>query len=247
MKVAAATDMGRLRDENQDAFRAGGLADGTIWGIVCDGMGGAQDGKLASGIAIDCIEGYLEPILSRDPPAEEIGSAICDAIDLANVEIFTQSQNTGHQMGTTVVCAVVKAGRLYLAHIGDSRAYLLEGHTLKLLTRDHSMVQELVDTGALTPEEAKRHPDKNIITRALGVGHSIEVTYGERSITNGSTLLLCTDGLTNMVPNEVIGQILLTSDAYEAADKLIQAALDAGGEDNIAVVVMQQESEGSAE
>ncbi|MFV0353168.1 MAG: Stp1/IreP family PP2C-type Ser/Thr phosphatase [Oscillospiraceae bacterium] len=242
MRVSARTDIGRVRKENQDNYRAVNVRDGIAWGVVCDGMGGGEDGKLASGIAVQTLEKAFAKGLKARTGQDATRDLMLDAIRQANTEIFGYTNNGARVIGTTVVCAVVNKGILHLAHAGDSRAYLFTGEVLKLLTRDHSMVQELVDRGAITPEQAEYHPDKNVITRALGVEPELAVDYGRSEFKPGSTLLLCTDGLTNLVDNRQLGRILSGTDFFKLADDLVQKALSAGGNDNITVVLMQEEA-----
>lgn len=243
MKVNGKTDIGRMRAENQDNYRAAIVPGGMAWGVVCDGMGGAQNGKQASHIAVDTLESVLDGQTVQQGTEDEVQDLLLAAIEQANLDVYENSGGGEVVMGTTVVAAVVRRGVLHLAHAGDSRAYLFENDTLKLLTRDHSMVQELVDQGALSPVEANHHPDKNVITRALGVESVLKAEYGRGAMCPGATLLLCTDGLTNMLENEHIAQIMADTDFYELADELIAQALRAGGSDNITVVLMQMEEE----
>lgn len=240
MRIAGKTDIGRSRAENQDTFRSGSLPGLGAFGVVCDGMGGAQHGRLASTMAADSIEAQLFQGLKTVTSGTEMENLILDAIRLANGEIFSRSGEGELIMGTTVVLAVVHNDVLHIAHVGDSRAYIYEGGRLIQVTRDHSMVQELVDQGALTPAEASHHPEKNVITRALGVEATVDISYSRRPFLPNSTLLLCSDGLTNMVSPERIAHVLQNFDFYDQPSELVSDALLAGGHDNITVVVMQK-------
>lgn len=244
MRIIGKTDIGRSRAENQDTFRSGYLPRGGAWGVVCDGMGGAQHGKLASSLAADCIEQQLYEGLRRGAGPDEVRGLMMDALSLANAEVFERSCHGKQIMGTTAVCAVVSDGQLHIAHVGDSRAYLLEKAAsgicaLSQLTRDHSMVQEMVDSGALTEAEADRHPEKNVITRALGVEGSIDADYSRRDYKDDDLVLLCSDGLTNMVPDERIREVMEKSDFYDLPGELVSDALTAGGSDNVTVLVIE--------
>lgn len=239
MKIAGKTDIGKSRTENQDNFRSGRLTPDVGWGIVCDGMGGAKHGRLASTVAVESLEEQFYRSLTPAMSNEEIKALIMDGMHLANAEVYARSGNGQQVMGTTAVCAVVVNGKLYMAHVGDSRAYLYEGGELKQLTRDHSMVQELVDQGVLTPEQAKRHPERNVITRALGVDSEVEADYQERELWPGSILLLCTDGLSSLVSNERIEKILKNNELNEIPTELVNEALLAGGHDNITVLIIE--------
>lgn len=241
MRVSAKTDIGRSRPENQDNYRSGVLPSGAFWGIVCDGMGGGHNGKLAGILAADSMEDNLYTALAANPEPEEIKGIMLNSIEMANVEVFARATEEGQVMGTTVVCAVVREGHLHLAHVGDSRAYLYEGRELRQLTRDHSMVQELVDQGIITQEQAIHHPEKNVITRAIGVEENLRADYTEMDLPGDSLLLLCTDGLTNMVEDDRLAELIGETDFYDLASGLVSEALAAGGNDNITVLLMQAE------
>ena len=200
MKIAAITDIGSCRQENQDNYCAQQLPGGTAWGIVCDGMGGVNGGRIAAHIA------------TSDP--EMMG------------------------MGTTGVCAYAGGGLAHVVHAGDSRAYLFHEGEMRQITRDHSMVQQLVDSGKITREQAAQHPKKNLITRALGVSANIVPEYNRCEIEVGDILLLCSDGLTNMISDEEIALVLREVPFFEAPSILVDRALQAGGQDNITVLLM---------
>lgn len=241
MKLVAKTDIGNQRAENQDSYRAGHLPDDTAWAVVCDGMGGARGGRLASNIASACMEeSFLEGI--AEVKNEDGAFALMRrAIARANTMVYTKAQETpaAYGMGTTAVCAIVRRGMAYYAHVGDSRAYLYHGHTLSQLTRDHSMVQQLVEQGEITEQEAANHPHKNLITRALGVRPAVEADCGAIPARTGDILLLCTDGLTNHVSLDELEAFLAEGDCFAAADRMVQRALDAGGLDNITVLLVE--------
>lgn len=243
MRVSAKTDIGRSRPENQDNYRSGVLPGGAFWGIVCDGMGGGHNGKLAAILAADSIEEQLYNALVKNPADEAMEELMNRSICNANDEVFARSEEEGQVMGTTAVCAVVRGTKLHLAHVGDSRAYLLREGELSQLTHDHSMVQELVDQGVIAPEEAVHHPEKNVITRAIGVEGWLQADYATHDLRGGDLLLLCTDGLTNMVETERLAQLLQETDFYDLASVLVSEALVAGGGDNITVLLMQMEGE----
>ncbi len=239
MTVYFKTDTGRVRSSNQDAA-ASGLFDGGCWGVVCDGMGGASGGDIASSRAVEIIGGQLESRLVSGMDAEQTGQIVQEAVSMANAEIYEMSQNdlSLRGMGTTVVCAVVFGGSAFVFHAGDSRAYLLGGRSIKCVTKDHSMVQELVDIGRLTPEQARTHPRKNIITRAIGVGQSVKVDQCRLALKEGQMLLLCSDGLTNCVED---GRLLEMAGAFPA-EELCAAYIDEangnGGADNITALII---------
>ena len=166
------------------------------------------------------------------------------SIDLYDARVYEKARGTPSLsgMGTTVVCALVRGGLAQYVHVGDSRIYLFRNNKLLQLTKDHSMVQEMVEQGALTEEEAQNHPRKNLITRALGVGRDVEADFGEKEVSPRDILLLCSDGLSNCVSVPQIEETLARTPFYEAADALVQKALEGGGLDNITVLLMQVEA-----
>ncbi len=173
MRIAGKTDIGYRRGENQDTFRGGEIDGFGGWGVVCDGMGGGQHGRLASEVAADCIEEMLYQQVKLPGESGSIEQMLQQAVDLANSEVYACSGKGEEMMGTTVVAAILSEKTLNILHVGDSRAYMFENDTLVQLTRDHSMVQEMVDMGTISSEEASNHPERNVITRALGVEQTV--------------------------------------------------------------------------
>lgn len=239
MKIAALTDIGACRQENQDNFCAQQLTDGTAWGIVCDGMGGVNGGRVASRIATDTMLQYFGKQLHTLHSGDE-KQFIMHGFDLTNRAVYDKATSDPEMlgMGTTGVCVYVAAGMAHIVHAGDSRAYLLHGGNICQLTRDHSMVQQLVDSGQITREQASQHPQKNLITRALGVSASIVPEYSRCEVVTGDILLLCTDGLTNMIPDEEIALLLQETSFFNAPGVLVDRALQGGGQDNITVLLI---------
>lgn len=247
MKLAAITDIGSCRQENQDNYCAQQLTDGTAWGVVCDGMGGVNGGRVASHIATESMLQFLSKNLPEMRPGEE-KQTILRGFDIANRAVYDKATSDPDMlgMGTTGVCAYVASGAAHLVHAGDSRAYLFHDSQLRQITRDHSMVQQLVDSGKITRDQAANHPQKNLITRALGVSSTIVPEYNRCPVQEGDILLLCTDGLTNMVPDEEIRLILIEAGFFSAPDILLERALQAGGQDNITIMLIGVETtEGS--
>ena len=242
MKLAGKTDVGRVRQENQDDYRAGELPGGAVWALVCDGMGGAKGGREASQGACNVIENFFQEQYAQCGAGQE-EPFLKKALLYANRFVF---QKAAHEealagMGTTAVCALVRSGNVYLCHAGDSRAYLIRDGKLTQLTHDHSYVQELVDCGTITEEEAEHHPQKNIITKALGVDYRLEPEFTVAKLKREDRLLLCTDGLTNMVPVEEMEQLLAQGTFYDLPDRLIEAANAHGGSDNITALLLAVE------
>ena len=242
MKLAGKTDVGRVRQENQDDYRAGELPGGAVWALVCDGMGGAKGGREASQGACNVIENFFQEQYAQCGVGQE-EPFLKKALLYANRFVF---QKAAHEealagMGTTAVCALVRSGNVYLCHAGDSRAYLIRDGKLTQLTHDHSYVQELVDCGTITVEEAEHHPQKNIITKALGVDYRLEPEFTAAKLKREDRLLLCTDGLTNMVPVEEMEELLAQGAFYDLPDRLIEAANAHGGSDNITALLLAVE------
>ena len=242
MKLAGKTDVGRVRQENQDDYRAGELPGGAVWALVCDGMGGARGGREASQGACNVIENFFQEQYAQCGAGQE-ETFLKKALTYANRFVF---QKASHEeslagMGTTAVCALVRGGTVHLCHAGDSRAYLFREGKLAQLTHDHSYVQELVDCGTITVEEAEHHPQKNIITRALGVDYRVDPEHTAVKLHPNDLLLLCTDGLTNMVPKDQMEAILTQGSFYDLPDRLIEAANANGGSDNITALLLAVE------
>lgn len=239
MKIAAITDIGSCRQENQDNYCAQQLPGGTAWGIVCDGMGGVNGGRIAAHIATDTMQQYFaRQMRSLQPGGEKC--FIMRGFDITNRAVYEKATSDPEMMGmgTTGVCAYAGGGLAHVVHAGDSRAYLFHEGEMRQITRDHSMVQQLVDSGKITREQAAQHPKKNLITRALGVSANIVPEYNRCEIEVGDILLLCSDGLTNMISDEEIALVLREVPFFEAPSILVDRALQAGGQDNITVLLM---------
>lgn len=171
-----------------------------------------------------------------------IKNMLDSALTAANIEVFdfAEAQPDLRGMGTTVVCAIVRDNQAYIAHAGDSRAYVINNGTIRQITTDHSMVQDLLTRGKITPEEAEHHPNKNIITRAVGVNKAIEIDFEQIDLDDDDTLLICTDGLSNYVSNNEMLELMSDGKHYAFADRLVKKANDNGGGDNITVVVISK-------
>ena len=244
MKLAAITDIGSCRQENQDNYCAQQLPGGTAWGIVCDGMGGVNGGRVASRIATDTMQQYFAKELPELQPGAE-KAFLLRGFDIINRAVYDKATASPEMlgMGTTGVCAYVgDNGVAHIVHAGDSRAYLYHAGELTQITHDHSMVQQLVDSGQITREQAAQHPQKNLITRPLGVSANIVPEYSRCQVAVGDILLLCTDGLTNMIPDTETARILRDATFFDATRILVDHALQAGGQDNITVLLMGVET-----
>ncbi len=240
MKIVARTDVGVLRENNQDAYTACELTGNAVLAVVCDGMGGAAEGALASREAVKTIRDYISERYYAEMSDISIKSLLVAALENANKHIYDLSKtNEDYEgMGTTAVVALAADSFVYIVHAGDSRVYKISNEELIQLTRDHSVVQRMIENGEITEEEAAEHPSKHIITRALGVDSEIKVDFCQESFYDGELLILCTDGLTNFSEPEDI--LRLTSDGcyYNFADRLVNLANQNGGGDNITVVAV---------
>ncbi len=239
MKIFGKTDKGLIRETNQDAFSYKAFSDTEAFLVVCDGMGGANAGNIASEYAVKVILDYVVQAYRPGLSSHQIENILRFAVDSANTVVYDMSQKDTNLagMGTTVVLAYVKESAVYVLHIGDSRAYLCDSDKLTQITVDHSVVQNMVDSGEISADEAKNHPNKNIITRALGVGPSVSGDMDFLDISADQKLLLCSDGLSNYISEAEISAILNSFDDT-VADRLIAAANNGGGGDNISAVVL---------
>ena len=242
MKISAKTDVGMVRSNNQDSYSAGDLTSEVTWAVVCDGMGGANGGNVASETAVKVISDKLTSGYHIGMNDNSVKNLIVSAIEAANMTLFSMARNNDELsgMGTTVVLAVRNADTLYLSNVGDSRIYIVSDSGITHVTTDHSVVQIMLDRGEISPEEAKDHPKKNVITRALGVDPDVRIDYSQEQLNENDIVLLCTDGLTNYVDDETILDICRTEDKYKIADKLVELANENGGGDNITVVTVSE-------
>ncbi len=245
MRVFGRTDPGRVRPTNQDAYVCGRLSDQTVFAIVCDGMGGAKGGNVASAIAIKVISDRIVDVYRDGMNENSLRNMLESAISAANIEIFDASMADPdlRGMGTTVVAVIVSGRSVFIAHVGDSRAYIVTPEEIKQITRDHSIVQAMVEKGQLTQSEAKNHPRKHFITRALGVEETVACDYTELTFPEKGVLLVCTDGLTNMVEPDDIYTAVNSTAEDKIPDVLIHAANMAGGSDNITAVVLADDTQ----
>lgn len=237
------TDVGLVRKENQDAyvFRERTATGHTIC-VVCDGMGGAAGGKLASRIAVDTFAGEIEQCLRPDMTAAELQEITVMAVAQANLAIRAAANRSPEyqNMGTTLVSAITFAGGAVVANVGDSRAYHICPWGITRVTRDHSLVERMVEQGNLTPEEARHHPKRNLITRALGPDVDAECDCYICAMEPGEFLLLCTDGLVNTVTDQEMWEEVLCGDVEGCLDRLLAIAKSQGASDNVTAVLMRK-------
>lgn len=238
MKTFSKTDVGMVREVNQDYVFVTEAPIGNLPNllVVADGMGGHRAGEYASRLAVEVLKQELAASTEESPEA-----MMKNAITRANERVLEAARQDAKLsgMGTTLVAATVIDRTLYFANVGDSRLYLLSDD-IKQLSKDHSLVQEMVRLGGINQEEAKSHPDKNIITRAIGAKDDVDIDFYEYRLKKGDIILMCTDGLSNMVEDEEMLHIVKCSrDVVEAVEQLIERAKEHGGSDNIGVIVAE--------
>ena len=241
-KTYSMTDIGRRRKLNQDTVYSCEHPLGNLNNlfIVADGMGGHKAGDYASAYTVKAIEREVEVCEDKSPI-----KILREAITVANMEIYEKASTEADfaGMGTTVVAATISDDVLYVANVGDSRLYLID-KAITQVTKDHSLVAELVRKGSLDATQAKAHPDKNIITRAIGAAPSVDIDFFEVDLNPGDIILMCTDGLTNMVDDDEILRIVRTGvDVPDIAENLVKMANHNGGKDNIGVVIIESSKE----
>ena len=241
MNLWGITDIGSVREQNQDDYYIEQVEPDLGLAIVCDGMGGARAGNIASQLA---VQTFLETAKSS-PPQEwraEPEALLHSAAQQANTAVYTMAgrEPECRGMGTTMVAALVVGQNAYILSIGDSRCYLVQPDGIRRLTRDHSVVEDLVTRGKITPEQARQHPQKNLITRALGAEAQLRADLYRQALSPGDALLLCSDGLSNVVTEqEVLYEVLHGGPAEDCCRRLLDIALLRGAPDNVTAVLLQ--------
>ena len=232
------TDTGLVRKENQDAYAVKKAFGHTIC-VVCDGMGGSAGGKLASRLAVDTFVAEMEKRLSPGAPADRLREATVVAVALANraVREAAKSSVEYQSMGTTLVSAVSFDGGAVIANVGDSRAYHINRDRIVQVTKDHSLVEHMVERGDITAEEARRHPNRNLITRALGPDVDPECDCYICQLLEGDYLLMCSDGLVNTVTDQEIFQEVRREDPDTCVERLLAISKNRGASDNVTVIL----------
>lgn len=243
MRFGVGSDRGKVREINEDSYNViAGYSGIPVTFIIADGMGGHNSGEVASKAAVDYVSNYMLQSTVDFMESEDLTPIIKKVMEEANEDVYKKSleHEVDRGMGTTLIVAVVHNKKLVIGHVGDSRVYMIRDGNIKRVTDDHSFIEELVRNGTLTREEAENHPNKNLITRALGCSDSIQVDTYTYDLKDDDVCVICTDGLTNMLDEKEIKDIVLNSENPElACDKLIMEANDRGGEDNITVVVFR--------
>lgn len=244
MKYAAGTDKGLVRETNEDSYNIiPGSQEAPYVFIVADGMGGHNCGEIASRTAVEYISDHFAQNNGSFLNAGDCRLALKKLVEAANLEVWQKSTESPETngMGTTLTMAVVAGKAVTIAHVGDSRLYLARSGNMRRVTDDHSYIEELVRKGSLTREEAENHPGKNIITRAIGTSPELEVDILSLTMETNDMMILCTDGLTNMLCEDEIVETAGSSGPEAACEQLIEAAKRHGGEDNVTVIIIKCE------
>lgn len=240
MKIYAQSDIGLVRDENQDSYFTKDISDTEKFIIVCDGMGGMNCGSLASTMAVNVISQNFLERYNSEMSESDILSLLSKVVVEANHVVFEKanSDSSYSGMGTTVIAVFLKGNKLHIVNAGDSRMYIISKDNITQITKDHSLVQEMHDCGEISEEEMQNHPKKNIITRALGAFEELELDRSVMNIKSDDIILACTDGLTNQLTDQEILNICSEYGLNESLIKLIDRAKSSGGKDNITVVLI---------
>jgi len=242
MQYWGITDPGCVRTQNQDAYQIEQLDRNTVLCVVCDGMGGAKSGNVASSLAVDVFVQEIKRTWTPGMDPEKQDQMLRNAIKLTNFTVHDQAQQfedfTG--MGTTLVAALIHGKNVTIVNVGDSRAYSIRSEGVRQLTTDHSLVQMMINRGELTPERARKYPGKNLITRAIGPETVVECDIFHRRTERGECLLLCTDGLSNLVDDqEILFEVVHGANKQSSCERLLDIAKNRGAPDNVTCVLVQ--------
>ena len=242
MNLWGITDVGAVRSDNQDYYQIEWLSEDVVLAVVCDGMGGANAGNIASRVAGDCFVASVRADTVHGQPqgGQQWPQILERAAAAANGTVYAMSVANFEMrgMGTTLVAALITAAHIWVVNIGDSRCYAIESGSITQVSRDHSLVEALVVRGEITPAQARRHPKKNLITRSVGVDETVMADIFERP-NMGGCLLLCSDGLSNALTDEQLCAAVMAEEKESCCRRLLDAALAAGATDNVTVILAQ--------
>ena len=241
MQYWALTDPGAVREQNQDAYQIEKLDKNTLLCVVCDGMGGAKAGNVASTLAADAFTQEVKKAWSSDLSGAQLEQMLRAAVKLANFTVYDQAQQVAdfNGMGTTLVAVLIHGKKATIINVGDSRAYFITANGIKQITTDHSLVQMMIDRGELTPEKAKRYPGKNLITRAIGTEEQVECDVFDLDVRKETYILLCTDGLSNLMDDqEILFEIAHSQEKEKCCEHLLNIAKKRGAPDNVTSVLV---------
>ena len=242
MQYWGITDPGCIRTQNQDSYQVEQLGKNALLCVVCDGMGGAKSGNVASTLAVDVFVQEVKRTWVANMAPDRIDQMLKNAVKLANFTVFDQAQQFEEfdGMGTTLVAALISGDYATIVNVGDSRAYSITSDDVRQLTTDHSLVQMMIARGELTPEKARNYPGKNLITRAIGTESVVECDIFHRDLADGECLLLCTDGLSNLVDEqEILFEVVHGLDKQSSSQRLLEIAKKRGAPDNVTCVLIQ--------
>lgn len=241
MEAWGLTDVGNIREQNQDYYQISRLDEETLLAVVCDGMGGAKAGNVASRLACEVFTEEVTRSFKKEMTLQEMERVLRAAVNLANVSVFEHAQLSDdfRGMGTTLVAALYCPKGALVLNIGDSRCYHIGAEGVQCVTTDHSVVQLMVQRGELTPEQAKTHPSKNLITRAVGPSAQVTVDVFAPELQEGDFLLLCTDGLSNqMADQEILFEVIHGARTDDCCQRLLEIAKERGAPDNVTSVLI---------
>ena len=242
MQYWGITDSGCVRPQNQDAWKIEELDRNSILCVVCDGMGGAKSGNVASNLAVEVFTQQVRDSWKSNMSPEEVDALLCNTVKLVNFTIHDQAMQVEDfaGMGTTLVAAVIQGKQVTVVNVGDSRCYHLREKGIRRITVDHSVVQMMIHRGELTPEQARKYPGKNLITRAVGPESSVQCDLFHVDVERGEGVLLCTDGLSNMMDDqEILFEFIHGSQQENCCLQLLEVAKNRGAPDNVTCVLVQ--------
>ena len=241
MQYWALTDTGVARSQNQDAYQVVSLDKNTLLCVVCDGMGGAKSGNVASTLAADVFTQEVKRSWVPDMDPESLDRMLGSAVKLANFTVYDQANQFEdfNGMGTTLVALLIQGKKATIVNVGDSRAYLIDTDGIKQVTTDHSLVHMMIARGELTPEKAKHYPGKNLITRAIGTEPQVMCDVFHRKVEKGACFLLCTDGLSNLMDDqEILFEVLHCQDKSQCCGQLLDIVKKRGAPDNVTSILV---------
>ena len=241
MQYWALTDTGVARSQNQDAYQVISLDKNTLLCVVCDGMGGAKSGNVASTLAADVFTQEVKRIWVPDMDPEALDRMLSGAVKLANFTVFDQASQFEdfNGMGTTLVALLIQGKKATIVNVGDSRAYLIDSDGIKQVTTDHSLVQMMIARGELAPEKAKFYPGKNLITRAIGTEPQVVCDVFHRKVEKGACFLLCTDGLSNLMDDqEILFEVVHCQEKAQCCQQLLDIVKKRGAPDNVTSILV---------
>ena len=241
MQYWALTDTGVARSQNQDAYQTVPLDKNTLLCVVCDGMGGAKSGNVASTLAADVFTQEVKRSWVPDMDPESLDRMLGSAVKLANFTVYDQASQFEdfNGMGTTLVALLIQGKKATIVNVGDSRAYLIDSDGIKQITTDHSLVQMMIARGELSPEKAKRYPGKNLITRAIGTEPQVVCDVFHRKVEKGACFLLCTDGLSNQMDDqEILFEVLHCQEKSQCCQQLLDIVKKRGAPDNVTAILV---------